>query len=60
MWETDNRLIVSPKRNYKIPENIWYFKTGVNTMSTYTTNISTKTARSTSKILLHKFMMHMP
>ena len=27
MWGTDNRLIDSPSKNHKIPENIYYFKT---------------------------------
>ena len=30
IWAVDNGLIVSPSKNYKIPENIWYFKTHVN------------------------------
>ena len=34
MWGTDNRLIVSSCKNYKIPENSWYLKALVNTMST--------------------------
>ena len=32
MWAIDNGLIVSPNKNYKIPENIWHFKTHVNTI----------------------------
>ena len=34
MWGTDNRLIVSSCKNYKIPENSWYLKALVNTVST--------------------------
>ena len=40
MWRLDNRLIVSPSKNHKIPENICYFKTRVNTVNTYTPQIS--------------------
>ena len=42
MWEIDNRLRVFPSKNHKIPENIWYFKICVNTVSTYAPQISPK------------------
>ena len=38
MWRIDNRLIVSPSKNHKIPENIGCFKTRVNIVSTYSTD----------------------
>ena len=47
MWEMDNRLliidnrlIVSLNKNHETLENIWYFKTRVNTVSTNTPQIS--------------------
>ena len=40
MWGMDNRLLVSPSKNHKIPENISYFKTTVNTVSICTPQIS--------------------
>ena len=40
MWRLDNRLLVSPSKSHKIPENICYFKTRVNTVNTYTPQIS--------------------
>ena len=42
MCELDNRLIVSPSKNHKIPENICYFKTRVNTENTYKPPISSR------------------
>ena len=59
MWEIDNRLIVSLNKNHKTIENIWYFKTRVNMVSTNTPQISpTNCKHFTSKILLHKFMTY--
>ena len=42
MCELHNRLIVSPSKNHKIPENICYFKTRVNTENTYKPPISSR------------------
>ena len=32
MWGIDNGLIVLTSKNYKIPKNVWYFKTRVNSV----------------------------
>ena len=32
MWGIDNGLIVLTSKNCKIPKNVWYFKTRVNSV----------------------------
>ena len=40
MWEIDNRLIVWLNKNHETLENIWYFKTRINNVSTNTPQTS--------------------
>lgn len=40
MWQIDNRSIAPPSKTHKSPENIWFFKTRVNTVNTYAPQIS--------------------